>query len=60
LYNPLTNPPTAKVNVDKVRYWLSVGAQPTDAVKRILGWTGVVEATPTSSSGEPVEAEAQG
>lgn len=59
-YNPLTNPPTAKVDVEKVRYWLSHGAQPTDAVRRILGWTGVVTTTPASSSSELAASEAQG
>lgn len=60
LYNPLTNPPTASVNAEKVRYWLSHGAQPTEAVSRILGWTGVVERTPASSPSEPAASEAEG
>jgi small subunit ribosomal protein S16 len=42
IYNPLTNPPTTRVNVDKVRVWLSRGAQPTEAVERILKWNGVI------------------
>ena len=44
-YDPLTNPPTARVDVEKARTWLSHGAQPTDAVERILRWTGVVDAS---------------
>jgi small subunit ribosomal protein S16 len=44
IYNPLTNPPTSRVDVDKVRVWLSHGAQPTEAVERILRWNGVIEA----------------
>jgi small subunit ribosomal protein S16 len=54
IYNPLTNPPTTRVDVDKVRVWLSHGAQPTEAVERILKWNGVIETreepTPESST----------
>ena len=60
LYNPLTNPPTAKVNEEKVRYWLSHGAQPTEAVQRILGWTGIVPRIAGQSPSEPTASEAQG
>jgi small subunit ribosomal protein S16 len=42
-YNPLTDPPTVVVNEDKVRHWLSVGAQPSDTVSQILKKQGVLE-----------------
>ena len=42
-YNPLTNPPTTTLNSEKVRKWLSNGAQPTEAVERILRWNGLVD-----------------
>ncbi len=32
-YNPRTDPETYKIQEDRALYWLSVGAQPTDAVK---------------------------
>ena len=35
-YNPRTDPPVFEVKEERVRYWLSVGAQPTDTVKRLL------------------------
>jgi small subunit ribosomal protein S16 len=35
-YNPRTEPPTMVVDLERARYWLSVGAQPSDAVRRIL------------------------
>ena len=35
-YNPLTNPETFKVDGEKVKYWISKGAQPSDTVKRLL------------------------
>jgi len=54
-YNPLTNPPSTRVNAEKVRLWLSRGAQPTEAVERILKWTGVLpaEKSPSTGPGEP-------
>jgi small subunit ribosomal protein S16 len=35
-YNPQTNPSTIDLDEDKVRDWLSKGAQPSDTVKRLL------------------------
>ena len=49
-YNPLTSPPTTRVDVAKARYWLSHGAQPTEAVERILRWHDVTPASPTATA----------
>ena len=35
-YNPHTDPETVELKVDRAAYWLSVGAQPSDGVIRIL------------------------
>jgi small subunit ribosomal protein S16 len=35
-YDPLTDPPMATIDVDKARYWIRNGAQPSEAVARIL------------------------
>ena len=35
-YNPQTNPSTIELDEEKVRDWLSKGAQPTDSVRRLL------------------------
>ena len=35
-YDPRTDPPTVSVKQDRALYWLSVGAQPTDAVQRFF------------------------
>jgi small subunit ribosomal protein S16 len=40
-YNPQTNPSTIELNEEKVRDWISKGAQPTDPVKRLLKAKGV-------------------
>ncbi len=35
-YDPLTEPETIEIELDRAAHWLSVGAQPTEAVARIL------------------------
>ena len=35
-YNPLTNPPTLKIELDKASEWIKKGAQPSDTVRSIL------------------------
>ena len=35
-YNPQTDPSTIELDEDKVRDWLSKGAQPSDTVSRLL------------------------
>jgi small subunit ribosomal protein S16 len=36
-YNPLTEPPTVKIDRDKAQAWISKGAQPSNTVKKLLG-----------------------
>lgn len=35
-YDPMINPPAVILKDDRVKYWLSVGAQPTDTVRSLL------------------------
>ena len=35
-YNPLTDPAEFSIQEDRALHWLNVGAQPTDAVRRLL------------------------
>ncbi|MDO4428119.1 MAG: 30S ribosomal protein S16 [Atopobiaceae bacterium] len=35
-YNPLTNPKTIDINLEKVDEWVSKGAQPTNAVAHLI------------------------
>ena len=42
-YNPLTDPETVVLDSDRARHWIQNGAQPTDAVKRLLQAQGVLE-----------------
>ncbi|HES58428.1 MAG TPA: 30S ribosomal protein S16 [Firmicutes bacterium] len=35
-YNPLSEPIDVKLDADKLKHWLSVGAKPTETVKRLI------------------------
>ena len=57
-YNPLLakdNTDRVRLTEDRIRYWLSVGAQPTDRVARLLDTAGIKErvATHNPKAGEP-------
>ncbi len=41
-YNPLTIPATVNLNNERALYWLSKGAEPTNTVRRILSFKGVL------------------
>jgi len=41
-YNPMTNPATVEIDVDKALDWLLKGAQPTDTTRAILSYKGVL------------------
>ena len=41
-YNPLTNPPTVAIDVEKAQAWIKNGAQPTDTVRDLLKNAGVL------------------
>jgi small subunit ribosomal protein S16 len=40
-YNPQTEPSTIELDEDKVKDWLSKGAQPTEPVERLLKIKGI-------------------
>ena len=44
-YNPLTNPKTIDINLEKVDEWVAKGAQPTNAVSHLID---------IAKSGQPV------
>ena len=35
-YNPTADPAEVNVNEERIKYWLSIGAQPTQQVKSLL------------------------
>ena len=53
-FNPRTEPETVELKAERALYWLSVGAQPSDAVRRLLVQTGVM-AQLEASKGRPSE-----
>ena len=61
-YNPRTNPSTVELKEDRVKHWLSVGAQPSETVHRMLFKAGLIETEPpkraTKQSRVEREAEA--
>jgi len=68
-YNPRTEPSTVVIKEDRALYWLRQGAQPSDAVRRMLVSTGVMdifegkvpevdEAAVAEEAGAPVESPA--
>ena len=44
-YDPMTDPPAVTLKSDRAKAWLDNGAQPSDAVRRILENDGVLEKT---------------
>jgi len=41
-YNPNTNPATIEIEFERALHWVQVGAVPTDTVKALLSYTGVL------------------
>ena len=54
-YNPLTNPPSYKIDESRALYWISVGAQPSEAVKRLLVKQGTYARLERLRAGESME-----
>jgi small subunit ribosomal protein S16 len=40
-YNPQTEPSEVNIDVDRAKYWLSVGAQPSERVGKLLKIQGI-------------------
>ncbi len=50
-FNPRTQPETIEINKERASYWLSVGAQPSEAVARLLKAVGVSASVASATSG---------
>ena len=44
-YDPKTVPASTKIDAEKAKKWLSVGAQPTETAKSVLQTAGIIEST---------------
>jgi small subunit ribosomal protein S16 len=58
-YNPRNDPPTIEIDVERARYWLSVGAQPSDAAARLLRKVGAMAGGEAAKEAVAVEAVAE-
>ena len=54
-YNPRTEPSTIHFEEDRIFYWLSVGAQPSDSVVSLFRQMGTLERFERYKAGEDVE-----
>ncbi len=54
-YNPRTEPETVRIEEPRALHWLSIGAQPSDAVARLLKKVGTLERFERLKRGEPLE-----
>jgi small subunit ribosomal protein S16 len=54
-YNPRTEPPIVRIKEDRALYWLSQGAQPTDAAARLLRSKGTLDRFARFKEGEDLE-----
>jgi small subunit ribosomal protein S16 len=54
-YNPRTDPPTVEIKEERALYWLSQGAQPTEAVAGLLKRLGTMERLARLKSGESLD-----
>ena len=57
-YDPMAEPPAVTIKEDRAQAWLSQGAQPSDAVARILDWKGILTRTPKQRTTAKVVEEA--
>ena len=63
-YDPMVDPPAVTLKEDRAIAWLKEGAQPSDAVKRIFEWNGIIQkthaaATVAEAAEEPVAEAAE-
>jgi small subunit ribosomal protein S16 len=49
-YDPMTEPVQVKIDVEKVKLWLSQGAQPSEAARSLLKREGILERTAEKST----------
>ena len=52
-YDPMIDPPAFTIKMDRAQEWLGKGAQPSDAVQRILDWHAAAESAVAANGDEP-------
>ena len=56
-YNPRANPKVLELKADRIKHWLSVGAQPSETVHRLLYREGIWDVEPPKRPTKPSRAE---
>ena len=59
-YDPMTNPATIKIDLERAKYWIACGAQPTDTVRGLLKAAEAAQPkaeAPAAEEAAPAEAE---
>ncbi len=51
-YDPLPNPSVIKFKKERLKYWLSVGAKPSNTVAKLIENTKVLEENETEKGGQ--------
>jgi len=54
VYNPLKDPVEISIKKERVTYWLSVGAQPTETLERLLSQEGLLPEKKRHSSNQKI------
>jgi small subunit ribosomal protein S16 len=49
-YNPMVEPPVVKIDLDRVDYWISKGAQPSETVVSLVKKARAAAAAPAAES----------
>ena len=57
-YNPTKDPQIIELKEDRVRYWLGVGAQPSDTVRSLFRQKGLLRKTQDQDA-QPADAESE-
>lgn len=52
-YNPRTEPPTMELDAERALHWLSIGAQPSEAVRRMFDKLGILAQASMARQIEP-------
>jgi len=49
-YDPLTDPPTVRINEDRAKDWMSKGAQPSETVAKLMRKQGILPAAAAAAA----------
>lgn len=58
-YDPITDPATVRINDERAKHWLSVGAQPTDTVRHLFVRAGLLPAPEGKATPAPAAETAE-